>query len=179
MKTAVMLIALSGCYAAVRPGVSAPIGHGHGGAGFDLGLAIGGEHVDNTLRIGGGLATGGRPANENGNVPVGVDLHIAVRLTPYVPTRIFNWMGVAHASFGYAEGISQFGNPRAPDSPNGVFANAFVGVGLGSPMEHPSYRVQRGHLAVGLVASRFQPDSGSGFWLLGAALDLSIGWLLR
>jgi len=158
------LLVLAGCYADLRPGVSAPAGHGHGGAGTDLDLAFGGEHVDDTLRIGGGIATGVRISDGNGYVPIGVDGHMAAVLVPNTA-----WLAVAHVSVGYAHGLS--------GAPGGVFNTAFAGIGLGSTSDPELLKLPRGHIAIGPSATWFRSDSGSSYWFLGAALELSIGWL--
>jgi len=166
LKLAIASLAMAGCYADLRPGITAPVGHGHGGAGTDLGLALGGEHVDDTLRIGGGITTGARIADGNGFVPIGIDGHMAALLAPH--TRV---LAVAHVSVGYARGLS--------DAPSGVFNAAFAGIGLGSTMQQPDSRVPRGHIAVGPSATWFRADSGNSYWFLGVALELSLGWMQR
>jgi hypothetical protein len=164
----VALLALVGCYADLRPGLSAPGGHGHGGAGTDLDVAFGGEHVDETLRIGGGIATGARIADGNGYVPVGVDGHVAAQLTPYIAGKRLNWLVAAHASVGYARGLSQ--------APSGIFNAAFAGIGLGSTIEQPDSRVPRGHVAIGPAATWFRSDAGNSYWFLGGAIEISLGF---
>ena len=47
-----LVLALMGCYAEVRPGLSAPVGHGHGGVGFDVGFGGGVEHLSKSYRAG-------------------------------------------------------------------------------------------------------------------------------
>lgn len=162
-KRALVLLAIAGCYTDLRPGLSAPVGHGRGGDGLDLGVAAGVEHVDDTLRIGGGIVTGARIADGNGYVPIGIDGHMAAQLAPRMP-----WLAVAHVSVGYARGLS--------GAPSGVFNEAFAGIGFGSTIEQPDSRLPRGHIAVGPSATWFRSDSGNSYWFLGGALELSLGW---
>ena len=160
------MLAMAGCYADLRPGISAPVGHGHGGAGTDLGVAFGGEHVDDTLRIGGGITTGVRLGSSNSYLPVGIDGHMATLLAPNTA-----WLAVAHVSVGYARGLS--------GAPGGIFNTAFAGIGLGSTAEPQLLKLPRGHVAVGPSATWFRAESGNSYWFFGAALELSFGWLQR
>lgn len=176
-KVAVALLVTAGCYTDFRTGGTAPVGHGHGGAGADLEVAVGGEHVDDTLRIGGGMVLGARLADANGYIPLGLDAHMATQLTPYVYGKAFNWLAVAHISVGYGEGFNTQQEPMAPTPPNGFFNEAFVGIGLGATREQPDARVPRGHLAIGPTARWFRTDAGNSFWFVGAAFELSFGWL--
>lgn len=173
------LLLVAGCYTDVRTGASAPVGHGHGDAGADLDVALGAEHVDDTLRVGGGMVVGARLAEANGYVPIGIDGHMATQLTPYVQGKAFNWLAVAHVSVGYGEGMATTSKLMAPTPPNGVFNEAFVGIGLGATKEHPDSRVPRGHIAIGPQARWFRSDAGNSYWFLGASLELSFGFLLR
>ena len=161
-----VLLATAGCYVDPRPGLSAPLGHDHGGEGTDLGVAVGGEHVDETFRVGGGIVTGARIADTNGYIPIGVDGHLATLLAPGQP-----WLFVAHASVGYARGLS--------NGPSGIFNSAFAVIGLGRTIEQPDSKLPRGHLAIGPTATWYRADSGNSYWLVGAALELSFGWLRR
>lgn len=166
------MLAVCGCYADVRTGGSAPIGHGHGGAGVDLGVAIGGEHVDETLRVGGGIVTGARVADTSGYIPLGVDGHVAALLGAYVPGKQLSWLAVAHVSVGYAKGTGTAG-------PSGIFNEAFAGIGLGSTMAQRDSNVKRGHIAFGPRATWFQSDAGNGYWFLGGSLEVSFGFLQK
>jgi len=164
-----ILVALAGCYADVRPGLSAPVGHGHGGYGFDVGFGGGVEHVSESYRAGGGLMLGARASDDNGFVPFGVEGHVAVKLTPALDRpRGYGILGVAHAGVAGAVGLD-----KTPESngkaPNGTTIQLFAGLGYGttSPRHDP------GHVAFGFSAARFWPDGGDAFWFLGGALELS------
>lgn len=166
LKLAIASLATAGCYADLRPGMTAPVGHGHGGAGTDLGVAFGGEHVDDTLRIGGGITTGARISDSNGYIPIGIDGHMATQLTPNSA-----WLAVAHVSVGYAHGLS--------GAPGGIFNTAFAGIGLGSTSDPEILKLPRGHIAFGPSATWFRAESGNSYWILGGALEISVGWLQR
>lgn len=164
-----ILVALTGCYADVRPGLSAPLGHGHGGVGFDVGFGGGVEHLSDTYRAGGGLMLGARASDTNGFVPFGVEGHVAVPLTPPLDrSRGFGILGVAHAGIATAIGLQK--RDSSPETaPDGTVAQLFAGLGYGTTSSHK----ETGHVAFGLSAARFWPDGGDAFWFLGGALELS------
>ncbi len=72
-STWLVSLALVGCYTDFRPGVTAPIGHGHGEVGLDIGLGLGGQYVGDRLRAGGGVSLGLHEADSGGYAPVGVE----------------------------------------------------------------------------------------------------------
>ena len=163
-----ILVALAGCYADVRPGFSAPVGHGHGSVGFDVGFGGGVEHLSDSYRAGGGLMLGARASDTNGYVPFGVEGHGAVMLSPPLDRRGFGILGVAHAGIATAIGLQK--RESSPDTtPDGTVAQMFVGLGYGAT----SRDLETGHVAFGLSAARFWPDGGDAFWFLGGALELS------
>lgn len=169
------LVMLSGCYAAVRPTISAPVGHGHGGAGAELGLSGGVEHFDTRLRAGGGIDFGPRLANHNGFVPFALEAHIAIAVGGKPYGDRWRPLIVAHSMFGFASGLPQSGDTTGPDSPSGYLARAFVGFALGATTTQRDYRVNAGHEGFGLMATRFWPEAGDPFWMLGAGFDVSFG----
>jgi len=163
-----ILVALAGCYADVRPGISAPVGHGHGGVGFDVGFGGGVEHDSDSYRAGGGLMLGARASDTNGFVPFGVEGHVAVPLTPPLDRRGYGILGVAHAGIAAAIGLDK--RPAsAGTAPDGTIVQLFAGLGYGSTSPH----LDTGHVAFGLSAARFWPDGGDAFWFMGGALELS------
>jgi hypothetical protein len=165
------MLLLGGCYTAFRPDVTAPIGHGHGGAAVDFAVAAGGEYVGEHVRGGGGFALGMR-AEDGGYAPVGVEGRIEVALSR--PNDLGQrFVATGNAMIGYASGLpaSQF----APGGPDGAIGQAFLGVGLAREMP-PDRNTTAITIAFGALATRFVPDSGSAYWLVGAGLDMVVRW---
>jgi hypothetical protein len=168
MKVWMLVLALMGCYAEVRPGLSAPVGHGHGGVGFDVGFGGGVEHLNKSYSAGGGLMLGARESDTNGFVPFGVEGHVAVPLTPPLDLRGYGVLGVVHAGIATAVGL-QKRSGSDENAPDGTVVQLFAGLGYGTT----SPNLKTGHVAFGLSAARFWPDGGDAFWFLGGALELS------
>jgi len=169
-RTLVLLV-LAGCYADLRGGASVPVGFGHGDAGPEFMLAVGAEHAGDRLRIGGGIATGSRVAEGAGEhyTATGIDGHMAVLLASHTP-----WVAVAHVTIGDAKGVAE--GPYGPAA-NGIFSEAFAGIGLGRTHEQPGSDSPRGHIAVGPSATWFRTDAGDSFWFVGGMLEVSLGFL--
>src|SRR4051794_31332090 len=148
-RLAFALVVLSGCYADLRGGPSVPIGFGHGDAGAEFMLAVGGEHAGERLRIGGGVATGTRaptgPRAGEDYFATGIDGHIAAVLAPRPPGVV-----VAHVTAGHARAE---GNGVYGPASSGIFSEAFAGIGLGRTHDQPGSDLPRGHIAVGPSAT--------------------------
>ena len=166
---------LAGCYTSLNSGVRAPVGHGHGGAGVELDLAAGVEHVNDRLRVGGGGALGMRQVDENRHSSVGLDGHVAVAVSGQPYGDQWRAMVVANALFGLAQASASADVPELPSTT--LFAEAFVGVGIGSPTEQRAYKIHAAHVALGVTVTRYWPDGRDSFWMLGGALQMSFGWL--
>jgi hypothetical protein len=178
-KLAFALVVLGGCYADLRGGPSVPVGFGHGDAGAEFMLAVGGEHAGETLRIGGGVAMGTRSATGAGAgeyyTATGIDGHIAFVLAPRTP-----WVVVAHVTAGHARAR---GNGVYGPASSGIFSEAFAGIGLGRTHDQPGSDLPRGHIAVGPSATWFRADTasygvsaGDSFWFVGGMLEISVGF---
>jgi hypothetical protein len=177
----VAIAALGGCYFALHPGLTAPVGHGHGTVGFDLGIGVGGEYASSAVRVGGGANIGPRIADDNGYEPVGVEGHAVIPLAGDPIGNQHRLLLATHASFGFAFGTTKTGPGMQPTAPDGWVGEGFVGIGLGATTTQPDNADHRddivaGHIALGVSAQRFWPDGGDPFWFLGLALDLSYSW---
>ena len=172
-RTLLAIAVLGGCYFEARPGVTAPIGHGHGGAGFDLGFAVGGEYANAQRRVGAGINVGPRLANDNGYTPVAVEAHAVIPLVGETFGSMHRLLLTTHAAAGFAIGLTDFGPGMQPRSPDGAVAEVFVGLGLGATETRPVVEVTAGHVALGLSVKRFWPESAGSFWMIGAALEVS------
>ena len=168
------LVLVTGCYADLRLGGSAPVGAGHGGAGIDLGIGLGFEHRGDRIRAGGGLNTGVHGSDEpnaNSYVPLGAEGRIDVGLTE-PNERGGRLIGVGQLALGYARSVSD--DPMM-DTPGGVLAQAFLGLGLGATRLTYPGSIAAGSVSIGLLLTRFSPDPGDGYWMVGAGLSVSGG----
>lgn len=173
MNVAAVLLC-AGCYASVRPGVTAPIGHGHGTAGFDVAVSGGVERRTPDVRAGGGVELGARFADDNGFVPLAIGGHVAVAVAGGSHD---DWrpLLVAHGAAGYGVGLDVKGAPDQT-APSGLFVQGFLGFGLGATWLRETYGVHPGHVAIGLSGTRYVPDTGGAFWFLGGAVEGNFGF---
>jgi hypothetical protein len=168
MRAVLVLVVATGCYSDFRIGGSAPVGHGHGGAGFDLGVGLGGEHRGERIRAGGGFNFGYHGADSGESfVPLGLEGRIDIGLTE--PNEHGGrFMAVGHGALGVGFAEEEMGS-------GGFFAQTFIGLGYGATKAPDPGKIVADHVAVGMLAMRFSPENGDGYWLLGAALSLSYG----
>jgi hypothetical protein len=168
MRAVLAVVVVAGCYSDFRVGGSSPVGHGHGGAGVDLGVGLGAEHVGERIRAGGGFNFGYHGADNGISfVPIGLEGRIDVGLTE-PNERDGRFVAVGQAAVGGAF-------PEEDGGPSGFFAQSFVGIGFGATKVTDPGKTVADHVAVGMLAMRFSPENGDGYWLLGAALSLSYG----
>jgi hypothetical protein len=171
MRALLSSVFLVGCFADLRMGGSSPVGHGHGGAGPDLGIAFGAEHRGERIRAGGGLQLGARVSEENGFIPLGPMGRIDVGLTE-PNQRGGRLLATGQLSLGIGRGFS---GTDAPAPSDGAYAQAFIGIGIGRTSWNEPRKLEASHVAIGLLATRFAPEQGDGYWLIGAALSFSFG----
>ena len=166
------LLLFTGCYVAGRSGVTAPVGHGHGGGGADLMFDGGGEYRNSRVRAGGGVEVGVRFGVGNDYLALAAAGHVAVALTGWElsPGRL---LLVAHGAIGGGLGFAQEGQPTPP---SGLLLQGFLGLGLGATYDHRDINVYPSHAAIGLSANRLELSGGSSFWFLGVALEGSYGF---
>jgi hypothetical protein len=159
----------------VRPGITAPVGHGHGGAGFDLGLATGVEYASDRVRAAGGGDFGPRIVDDNPYEPIALEAHAAIPLAGSDESQ-HRLILVTRAMAGAGLGLAKSGPGMQPTAPSGGLVEGFAGIGVGALTEQRSPRIVAGHVAIGLSARRFWPEHGDAFWMIGVALDLSYSW---
>lgn len=158
---------LNGCYAGTRLGVSAPVGHGHGGAVGDVVVGIGGDKVDGNRRLGGGGHLGVAGPEGDKLVLIGAEVRGVQAFTGNYRDQ-FRWLAVAHVALALA---------RAQEATqSAAVAGGFVGIGLGATKTDPEWDVKAGHIAFGFVARRFFPEHGDAFWFLGGAFEVELDW---
>lgn len=180
MRVLLSIVAFAGCYADVRMGASAPIGHGHGSTGGDIGIGIGADHRGERIRAGGGFNLGGHLTDgKNGWVPLGGEGRIDIGLTE-PNERGTRLVAVGLLALGIARGYSQSDDVPAHD---GAYAQAFLGIGLGNTQLTYPYeprKLEAGSVAIGILMTRFAPfDDADSYWLIGGALSLSYGLSLN
>ena len=168
-----LALALVGCYSDFRLGASAPVGHGHGSYGADVGVSAGGAYLGDGIRAGGGFVASVHAAEVGGFVPVGVEGRVDVGLSgPDDKGRRFSV--TAYAMAGGEVGLSnQDGSGGTPD---GLVAQGFLGLGASAPRPASGDWIVGGAASLGVLVTRFAPDSGSGYWLVGIGLDVSASW---
>lgn len=167
---------LAGCWASTRLGANAPLGHGHGGADGNFDLAGGAEYADTDLDVGGGFDVGLNGPSDHDLISVGLEGHMAVTVGGQTWGDAWRPMLVSHLVLGAGAESGSGSAATGSDAPGAYFAQAFVGFGLGTPNTQESYDIRAGHVALGITASRFWPDRGDPFWMLGAAIELAFGW---
>lgn len=173
-------IVLPGCYVDVIQTGTAPIGHGHGNAGGDFDIALGGEHSDRHKAYGAGVLTGVRFAEDHTFAAIAAHAHAALSLSRDRDARgkQFRPLLVGHVAFGFGSGLPDAGEPDGPEGPSGLSGQLFAGIGVGSPYKDSNSHASRGYLAVGPVVSWFSPfDDESAFWMVGAGVVISFGFL--
>ena len=159
---------LGACYADLRPGLTAPVGHGHGGLGADVGLSIGGDKIDNNSRLGGGAHFGFGGADGREFIVTGAEARGVLALAGNYRDQ-WRWLAVSHVAISFARG-------REDTASAGAVADGFVGVGLGATRTQADYKVQATHIAIGFVARRAFANDRGAFWLLGGALEFELNW---
>ena len=168
-----LALALAGCYTDFRAGATAPVGHGHGSLAPDFVVSAGGEYTSDRIRAGGGFATGIHAADTGGFVPIALEGRIDMGLGAPT-THGSRWGVTAYTMLGGADGLPN--NNGIGGTPDGFLAQGFVGVGFMIPPLNDGRKMTDGALAFGVVATRYQPETGGGFWLIGASLELSFGF---
>ena len=161
---------LGACYAGLRTGVTAPVGHGHGGLGGDIGIGVGGDKVSNNSRLGGGAHLGAGGPEGRGFVVTGAEARGVLAFTGDYRDQ-WRLLAVSHVAIAFADG-------REETAASGALGDAFVGVGLGATRTQSNYKVNAGHIAIGFVARRFFAQAGDGddVWLLGGAIEAEMNW---
>jgi len=165
------MLLVTGCFAGMQFGGSGPVGSTNGGAGPDVTLGFGGEHRGERVRAGGGLQVGGHFSDPDAFIPFGALGWLDVGLTK-PNQRGARLVATAQLSLGFARGYANRDGSAAPD---GDYAQMFLGLGLGSTRSNEPRKLEAGHVALGLLVTRFSPENGDGYWLLGGALSLSFG----
>lgn len=164
-----LLVVLAGCYADLRPGLTAPVGHGHGSVGFDIGAAAGAETGNDKIRVGLGVNVGPHASDTNGFIPIVLEGRFVGELAHVAPHRSDRILAVLHAGYGAAIGLDKMPS-SAGTAPSGRVAQFFAGLG------YDPHRIDHGrYAAFGLSVARFWPDDDHPFWFLGGALELSFG----
>ncbi len=165
------LALLSGCFAGAQLGGSGPVGSSNGSSGPDIALGFGGEHRGERVRAGGGLHLGGHFSDNNGFIPFGAMGWVDVGLTE-PNERGGRLLATGQLAVGFARG---YPNTDSSPSPDGGYAQMFLGLGFGATRSNEPRKLEADHVALGLLLTRFSPEDGDGYWLLGGALSFSFG----
>jgi hypothetical protein len=169
-----LFLALAGCYLDFRPGVTTPVGQGHGSAAVDLDVATGAAYESRRLDVGGGIMIGAHAADADSYVPFGIEGRVAMDLSNGRTDR--DLLFVAHAGVAAAVGMPRQ-NPMDGKDPNGVATSMFAGFALGDTKAQRDFSLRQ--VAFGVSASQFWPSGAGAFWSIGGAIELSYAFGLQ